>query len=190
MRRAATLLLLTLPLLVGLAAPVLAIPFEDPKTGFKVDPPEPFDVLPAKSQTYDIAVVINSRSGSPAPGAGDSYLCQVGYKALPDNAGFAQEDINLQVQQPQWLDGAAAQLAQSFDVTGKSTFMLGGATGIELIGKPRDPAHAAGVFVSMVDTPAGRTTLNCATPADQLDTAVNAFRLIRASITLPEIKAP
>jgi hypothetical protein len=37
----------------------------------------------------------------------------------------------------------------------------------------------------MVDTPAGRTTLNCATRPEEIDKAVNQFRLIRSSITLP-----
>ena len=63
--------------------------------------------------------------------------------------------------------------------------MLGGATGIELIGKPKGGTPGAGVFVSMVDTPSGRTTLNCATRPEEIEAAVNQFRLIRASITLP-----
>jgi hypothetical protein len=179
--------------MLGLAlsvGPAFAVGFEDPKSGFKVDPPAPFVVAPASTHTYDMAVVINSLSGTPPLGVGDNYLCQVGYKALPDNADLAQEEINLEVQQPEWLDNAAAALSQAFDVTGKATFVLGGATGIELIGEPKDPAHAAGIFVSMVDTPAGRTTLNCATRPEALDGAVNAFRQIRAGITLPELKTP
>ena len=56
---------------------------------------------------------------------------------------------------------------------------------IELVGKPTDPAHGAAVFVSMVDTPNGRLTLNCATRPDEIEGALNQFRSIRASITLP-----
>jgi len=186
-RSIATVLLASL---AGLAAlPASAAGFVDEKSGLKVDPPQPFVVAPAKTQSYDVAVIINSLNGSPSLGAGDNYLCQIGYKALPDNADFAQEEINLQVEQPEWLDNAAAALSQTFDVTGKATFVLGGATGVELVGKPKNGAPGAGVFVSMIDTPTGRTTINCATRPEELDGAVNQFRLIRASITLPGGKA-
>jgi len=166
--------------------PAFAIPFEDPATGFKVDPPAPYFVRPAKSNHYDEAVVVNSVTGSPSAGLGDKYLCQVGFKAQPGSAELNQEEINLQVQQPDWLSNAAAALSQSFDITSKTTFVLDGATGIELVGLPKG-GQGAGVFISMIDTPAGRTTLNCATPSDELAGAVNQFRLIRASITLPTI---
>lgn len=172
-------------IVAGVAAgPAFAIPFEDPATGFKVDPPAPYFVLPAKSSHYDEAVVVNSTTGSPSAGLGDKYLCQVGFKAQPNSAGLNQEEINLQVEQPDWLANAATALSQSFDITSKTTFVLDGATGIELVGQPKG-GHGAGVFISMIDTPAGRTTLNCATPPDELAGALNQFRLIRASITLP-----
>ena len=167
-----------------LAGPAAAIPFEDPTSGFKIDPPVPFFVQPAKSDSYDFAAVINSTTGTPATGEGDSYLCQVGFKAQAESADLTQEEINLQVQAPDWLDNAASALAATFDVTGKTTFMLEGATGIELVGQPKD-THGAAVFVSIIDTPKGRTTLNCATPSAGLQDALNQFRLIRASITLP-----
>jgi hypothetical protein len=176
--------LVTLIAVAALATPAMAIPFEDPASGFKIDPPAPFFVQPATTKSYDFAAVVNSTTGAPAKGAGDSYLCQVGFKAQPDSGGLSQEEINLQVAAPGWLDGAATALSASFNVTGKATFMLEGATGIELVGQPKD-AQAAGVFVSIIDTPKGRTTLNCATLPAGLDAALNQFRLIRGSITLP-----
>jgi len=166
-----------------------AAPFVDPASGFKVDPPSSFVVRPAKSSTYDIAVAINSLDGTPPLGIEDDYLCQVGFKAQPENADLAQEEINLQVEKPQWLDDAAQALSQTFTITGKATFVLDGATGIELVGTPKDTAHASGVFVSMIDTPKGRTTLNCATRPEALEAAVNQFRLIRSGITPPGTRA-
>lgn len=175
---------------MGAPLPGMAAAFIDTASGFKVDPPAPFTVQPAKSAAYDIAVVINSLTGSPSLGAGDSYLCQIGYKHLPDSVDLSQDEINQQVEAPEWLDHVAGALAGSFTVTGKSTFVLDGASGVELIGRPKDTSHASGVFVSMIDTPLGRTTLNCATRPDELDTATAAFRLIRAAITPPGTKAP
>jgi hypothetical protein len=170
---------------VATAGPAMAIPFVDTASGLRVDPAAPFVVQPAKSRSYDIAVVVNSLTGTPSLGIGDTYLCQIGYKAIPENADLAQEEINLQVQKPEWLDNAAQALSQAFDIVGKTSFVLDGATGVELIGKPKDPAHASGIFVSIIDTPKGRTTLNCATPSGELDNAVAQFRLIRAGITPP-----
>jgi hypothetical protein len=175
-------------LAAALLLPAGAAAFADGQSGLAVNPPAPFVVSPAKSKSYDVAVVINSLSGSPSLGAGDYYLCQVGFKGVPENADLAQEEINIQVSQPEWLDNAAEALSQSFDISAKSTFVLHGATGIELVGKPKDASHAAGLFISMIDTPMGRTTLNCATRPEELDKAVNQFRLIRAGITPPGTK--
>jgi hypothetical protein len=137
-----------------------------------------------------VTVIVNSLNGSPSLGAGDDYLCQVGFKAERESAAFTQEEINLQVEQPEWLEGVAQALSRSFEVTARQTFVLHGATGVELVGKPRDAAQGSGVFVSMIDTPKGRTTLNCATRPDEIDAAVNQFRLIRTGITPPGTKGP
>ena len=40
----------------------------------------------------------------------------------------------------------------------------------------------------MIDTPRGRTTLNCATRPEEIDGALNSFRLIRAGVTPPGTK--
>jgi hypothetical protein len=177
--------------LLGLAA-TPALPadlpaaFTDPATGLAVDPPEPFVIYPVKSATYDIAVVVNSPTGQPPLGPNDGYLCQIGYKVSPANAALSQEEINLAVQKPEWLDNVASALSHSFDITGKSIFMLDGATGVELVGRPKLALQDSAIFISIVDTPAGRTTLNCSTRLEDLAKALNAFRLIRAGITLPE----
>jgi len=168
------------------AGPAAAAGFVDAATGFAVDPPAPFLVAPAKSPSYDVATIINSATGSPSLGVGDDYLCQIGFKAEAQSADFTQEEINLEVEQPNWLDNAAAALSRTFDVTTKQTFVLDGATGVELVGKPKAGVPGAGVFISMIDTPRGRTTLNCATRIEELEGALNQFRLIRAGITLPK----
>ena len=176
-------------LLAGLsllaAAPALAAAFTDPATGFAVEPPKSFTVRPVKSPTYDIAVRINSLTGTPPLGPGTNYLCQIGYKAAPANAALSQEEINLSVQRPEWVENVAAALSRSFDITGKGTFWLDGATGVELVGTPKDMTAASAIFISLIDTPTGRTTLNCATRPDAMAAALNVFRLIRAGITLP-----
>lgn len=181
----ARLLALSLGLAL-LAGPAGAAGFVDAATGLAVDPPAPFLVAPAKSPSYDVALIINSTTGSPPLGVGDSYLCQVGFKAEAESADFTQEEINLEVQQPGWLDNAATALSRTFDVTARQTFVLDGATGVELVGKPKAGVPGAGVFISMIDTPRGRTTLNCATRVEEIDGALNQFRLIRAGITLPK----
>ena len=187
--RSATVTLMLLAV-ATLAQPAAAAAYVDGTTGFAVDPPAPFIVAPAKSKSYDLAVIVNSTTGSPSLGAGDNFLCQVGYKSLPDNNDFSQDEINQQQEQPERLNGVADVLSRSFEVTGKTTFVLNGATGIELIGKPKDPSKTSGVFMSMIETPQGRTTLNCATRPEEIDKAVEQFRAIRASITPPGAKAP
>lgn len=173
----------------AMALPAAAAQFADAATGLTIDPPAPFVVRPSKSNAFEVTAVINSLTGSPSLGAGDNFLCQVGYKSLPDNSDFTQDEINLQQEQPERLDGLANALSRSFEVTGKATFALNGATGLEVIGKPKDSAKASSIFMSMIETPTGRTTLNCATRPDEIDKAADQFRLIRASITPPGTKA-
>lgn len=182
-------LLIAALLLGGAAGPALAIPFEDPATGFKVDPPPPYFVQPARSTTYDEAVVIKSTTNTPPTAPGDPYLCQIGLKKAADPGALTQAAINDQVGQPDFLANAAAAFAQTFDVSSQATFTQQGATGIELVGTSKT-GDGTGIFVSLVDTPIGRTSLNCVTPAAQLDNALAPFRQIRNAITLPTKAAP
>jgi len=168
------------------ATPALAAAFTDPATGLAIDPPSPFVLRPVRSATYDIAVVVNSSTGQPPLGPDGTYLCQIGYKVSPANSALTQEEINLAVARPEWLDNMAEALSRSFDITGKTIFVLDGATGVELVGTPKVALQGSAIFISIVDTPAGRTTVNCSTRPDQLAKALNAFRMIRAGITLPE----
>ena len=72
-----------------------------------------------------------------------------------------------------------------FTNTGTQTHLVGTSDLAVIDPGPDDPAHGAAVFVSMVDTPNGRLTVNCATRPDEIESALNQFRSIRASITLP-----
>jgi hypothetical protein len=184
-------LFLALFLAGGMAiGPVLGAPYEDPATGFKVDPPPPYFIKPVKISLYDEAVVVDSATNAPPMAPGDPYLCLIGLIKAPDTGSPTQAEINSRTQHGEFLANAAgAALSKAFDITSQSTFTLDGATGIELIGTSKT-GTGKGFFVSLVLTPAGSTSLNCVTPADQLGAALAPFRAIRGAITLPTKVGP
>lgn len=185
-----------MPLLARLAAATVllaastslatAIPFEDPQTGLVLDPPAPFVIVPATSSTHKLAVGVVSTSGKPATSPGNPYLCELLYDPVTGNAAMTQAEMNLLVQDPAWIEQAAAPLERGFSIDSKGTFELKGALGVEIVGTPKPGGPSkSGIFVSLLDTPVGRMTLNCATPAAGMPDALPALRAIRASITPP-----
>lgn len=172
--------------LTALTGAASAIPFEDPAIGLKVDPPAPFFVIPAKSKTYADVVGIGSTTGSPPVGRGNPFLCEIGYVPVTAYAGMTQPQLNNLANDPEWVERAASALQTHYAISSKAFFSLDNAIGAELVGTPKTASDGGtAVFVSIVDTPAGRTTLNCATPAEAMTSALAQFRKLRDGITLP-----
>ncbi|HRJ69720.1 MAG TPA: hypothetical protein PK812_08930 [Beijerinckiaceae bacterium] len=159
----------------------------DPAARFAARPPAPFTVAPSSHPGNDRALVINSRSGKPTAANADGTLCKAAFKAAPSNAKLSQQQINGMMSTPEWRQNARAALEQAFSVNSGAVFSQAGVSGLEFVGTPKIGPGAAKtrVYLSMAETPAGRTTLSCATLASELETALPVFRAIRASLTMP-----
>jgi hypothetical protein len=170
-------------------------PAADPAagSGLSVDPPAPFVVTRGQfvvtpEQTGPIVMLrITSSTGKPAPADGDGTLCDVVFRENPENAGVSQEEINQRVSGPQWHNDALASLRTSLDVDPGQPVERLGIRGMEFVATLRLPASARKVriYMVMLETPKGHTTMTCATPAEGFADALPQFRAIRDTIRPP-----
>jgi hypothetical protein len=158
----------------------------DPEIGVSIDPPAPFRVSRG-SPGQAVLLKITSSTGKPAAANADGSLCGVGFKASTEHAGVSQDDLNRQITQPQWQEPVLAILGLHMEVTPGQPVERLGIRGMEFIGTPRAPEPAAQVriYMAIFETPKGRTTFTCATPAEAFSDALPQLRAIRNTLRPP-----
>jgi hypothetical protein len=172
-----------------LCSPVQAQRFTDPGSGFAVNPPAPFTTEQTSNRRqFDVGVGISSTTGRPRLAGSGRYVCEAGFKAAPQNASLSRAEINALVDKPEWVNIAKATFELIFRVTSQRRFTLEGYRGLEFeaIPKAGPGAEDVRVFISVVETAKGRTTLLCLTQKDDYKAARPQFRAIRGSINLPK----
>ncbi|MEZ5841334.1 MAG: hypothetical protein R3D02_13215 [Hyphomicrobiales bacterium] len=148
----------------------------------------PFEVSKGKARRdYDTVLDIRSKTGEPPANPEKNPLCTVGFKAAEANEGLTQDEINAFIVTPDWREMVAGTLGLFFDIDKDGSFDAGKIKGGEFLLRPKaGPGHEnARVFMSIAETPRGRTTLVCATTAAAFDKAIPAFRKIRAGVAIP-----
>ena len=156
----------------------------DAATGFAIAPPAPFVAEPTSRRQFDVGGGIKSTTGKPAPAGTGAYVCEAGFKAAAQNNDLTRDQINAQMDKPEWRRLARAAIELAFNVTAERRFTLQGFRGLEFQGSPKaGPGHEeARMFMSMVETPKGRVTMVCVTERTGFDRALPQFRAIRATI--------
>lgn len=159
----------------------------DPHTGFGIEPPAPFTVEVSPAQAEDLAFSLRSSTGAP-PAAGTGALCRTGLKLSPPGRPADQAALNARIDSKTVREDMRKPLKPRYTLEAENEFELKGARGVEFIGIPKAGPNAdqVRVVLSFIDTPKGRISLVCATPATSLDAALPAFSLIRSSISLPK----
>ncbi|PXA92910.1 hypothetical protein DMC47_23290 [Nostoc sp. 3335mG] len=168
-----------------LAAPALAA--EDAATGLAVNLPDTFAVEAAPSPPpYDVTFGVSATTGEPAPLAGETYLCQVSFDAVPGNAGLTMDEINARIGTPQWIAMAREGMASILAIEADAGFELGGYKGHEFIGKPTQKGgENVRLVLSTLETARGRTAISCVTSAERLEAMLRVFRTVRDGVTPP-----
>jgi hypothetical protein len=169
--------------------PAFAQRIQDPDTGFSVNPPAPFKAEQTSNRRqFDFGVGISSKTGSPTPGGTTPFVCEVGFKAAPQNADLSIREINRLTDSPERQKSVRSIIETLFSISHQRTFTLQGVRGIELRGQPKigPGADNARMMMSIVETPKGRVTLVCITKLNEIDAAMPRFRAIRNTITLPK----
>ena len=177
--------LLAAALAACLAAPALA--YDDPATGFGVRPPPGVVESPSTRVRFDAAVALDSASGRPAPAGTGKHLCEATFKRAAANAKLTQGRINALAARSARKTRVKETLALAFDVTAMRAESIGDALGLEIEARPKHgPNHEdARAFLTIHETPRGRVTLVCVTPARDWESALPLFREIRAGLILP-----
>lgn len=169
-------------------SPSRVFAFEDAATGFSIAPPAPFTAEPAQRRQFDVGAGVKSATGKPEIRGTGQFVCEAGFKSAPQNANLTRDDINAMVAKPEWMNVAKAMLELAFQIDRQQRFTLQGYRGFEFQGRPKagPGAEDARMFMSMVETAKGRTTMICVTAASGFQSAVAQFRAIRATINLPK----
>lgn len=164
-----------------------AVALSDAASGFGIEPGAPFTVEETASQADDRAFAIRSSTGQP-PAAGTGALCRVGMKFMPPGTPADQAVQNARLDDKGIRDEIRKPLKPRYVIESEDVFELKGARGVQFITIPRAGPNADSVRVvlSFVETPKGRISLVCATPASSLDAALPVFADIRASILFPK----
>lgn len=182
---ATRLALLALPLLIAPRADA-ASGLRDEATGLALSLPAPYETHRIERSRYDVAFAVSSSGPGPSHAAGDPYLCIVGFKADPDNAGMSQAAINRLTRRVGRAQ-TRAHVATFGQVESETSFTHRGVAGLEFLLKPRNRPAEAGelVLLSVIDTRAGRVVCSCAGRRAEAPRVVTQFRSIRAAIGLP-----
>jgi hypothetical protein len=176
--------------LLGALSPASALAFStDPATGFGINPPAPFVAeRTTNRRQFDVGVGVKSTTGAPATVGTTPYVCEAGFKAATQNNDLSRDEINAFMDKPEWVNVARATMELVFSITSQQRFTLEGYRGIEFRGRPKEGPGAENVrmFMSIVETAKGRTSMICVTDRAGFNNALPRFRAIRATINLPK----
>jgi hypothetical protein len=161
----------------------------DSATGFAITPPDSFSVhRTSNRRQFDVGVGIRAKGDSASARSDGGFLCEAGFKSAPQNASLTREQINAFVDDPDWRNLVRANLRMIFEIVTEEPFTLQGYRGVELTLRPKSAAGGGDVrlFMSLVETPKGRTTMVCYSSASGISAALGTFRGLRQTIRLPE----
>lgn len=154
----------------------------------KVPVHPPFESVQGQpSARADQAIHLRSMTGDPPANPADGPLCTVTFKAMASNAQSTQKQINDFVDTDDYRKMVAGMIGLTFSVDRIGPFKAGGVTGVELLVRPKSGPdfENARQFMSLGETPQGRTTMACSTTAKAFASAIPKFRNIRSGITFP-----
>jgi len=166
-------------------APLLAQTVTDSASGLSVTPPPGYtaEISPPRPR-YVVDILVRRPQDRPNVG------CRVGFQSAPQNNSLTQAQINEQAAKPEWRSLIRATLELIYDVTSIESFEHNGIKGAVVIAliKPRDglPPEAADVrnFLTMLETPKGRTNVVCIDFKDAFEARRTEFEQVVRGVTM------
>lgn len=179
--------LATLTLAVPLFLPVAGYAASDNASGLAVNPPENFRVEKSSHRRHDVAFAIFAKNGKPVAANRDGSLCKVAYKSAPQNARVSREQINSLTVTKDRQNMVRRILGRVFEIGSLQVIDHQGYKALEIHATPKVGPDAANVrlFLAMIETVKGRTSLTCATRKSAFPAALKDFRAIRATVNAP-----
>jgi hypothetical protein len=167
------------------ALPAAAEVYDNKSLPFHVETPAGFPIRPGSVPGYDLVLRIDPVGNFPRRAAGEDFLCEISWKAVPSQQARTQQWLNDRWTDEVLLTQALGNVTSFMQVKSDRTFTLGDVVGKELIGPMRkDPST---VFVtSIANTPRGRVQMLCMLRAPEVEAALPVLRSIRDTIRLPK----
>ena len=135
---------------------------------------------------YTAMIAVKGRNGHPfIPGETMAPICVAAFQPLPENASATQAEINASV--PEWVAQVEAIMAQAVRFEAREPFESKGLSGYRFVTTPLGPAFPAKMrlVLYVMETPRGRTLVNCSADAETLARAMPTYDLIRDGVTPP-----
>lgn len=136
-------------------------------------------------QPYTAMIAIKGRNGHPfIAGETAAPICIAAFLPLPENASTTQAEINASVSE--WVAQVQEMMAQAVRFEANEPFEFKGLAGQKFIATPLGPFSAKmRIVLYVMETPKGRTLVNCSANAETLAKAMPTYDLIRDGVTPP-----
>jgi hypothetical protein len=169
------------------ASNAFAETFNDSAFGLSVESSDGWTGGQLVPDRADAIFGFNVRSGFPPTIGKSAYLCTVTFNAASRNAELTQDEINTMIASDEWQSMTKESLASALILDGATPFTVQGVQGVEYSGMPTTGPDAENVrvYVTILETPKGRTTQSCATTRSAFYDALALFRELRDGIAPP-----
>ena len=134
---------------------------------------------------YTAMIAIKGRNGHPfIAGETVAPICIAAFQPLPESASTTQAEINASV--PEWVAQIEQVMAQAVRFETREPFEFKGLAGQKLVATPLGTFSAKmRIVLYVMETPKGRTVVNCSAHAETLAKAMPTYDLIRDGVTPP-----
>ena len=159
---------------------------DDAATGLKVSVEGNYVVENWELQSpYTAMIAIKGRDGHPfIAGETVAPICVAGFQPMAENAALTQTELNAEVSE--WAAYLESEMAGVVRFEAREPFEFKGISGHRFVTTPLGNFTAKmRIVLYVMQTPKGRTVVNCSGHAETLARAMPTYDLIRDGVTPP-----
>ncbi|WP_156460525.1 hypothetical protein [Devosia sp. Root635] len=165
-----------------------AAPFQDPRSGIRVDVGDAYAIAsePVAGQPDASMIFINPRD-TRHPFVPDSQTPMCVFTQWPDADFASMTQAEIDADAPNWPADIVADMAGTAALESAAPFEHQGLAGMEVVTRLTQSVTNEDYLVFFaLATPAGRASLACAATDETLADALPVYRRVRDGITLPQ----
>ena len=160
----------------------------DEASGLSIAASDAWDARQVKYKGNDVMFGFNPRSGFPPIAGNGAFVCAVNFTLAPGNADLTQDEINAMISSNAWQAMTRDILETELVLADAEPFVVEGVQGVAFTGMPTigEGAENVRLYLTMLETPRGRTAQTCVTTRAAFDDALPMFRELRDGISPPK----
>lgn len=158
----------------------------DPGTGLAVSVTGDYLVEPWELQPpYSAMIAVKGKDGHPfIPDETVAPICIAAFQPMSDSAGLTQAELNAAL--PEWAGRMEDELGSVMRFEAREPFEHRGLAGYRFVTTPLGTFTAkVRIVLYVMETPKGRTVVNCSANAETFAKAMPTYDLIRNGVTAP-----